>query len=483
MKLDDITVEVRNRNLDRVGQIRPDELDLTIQDVFNNVGQWTLKLAAEHPLADVLRSPGSGIIVTGPTDVLLSGPVVEPRNEATATDPVGTVTIAGVTDAILLADALAYPDPAVGDPTAQKAPTDLRIGEVEALMHEFVNANIGPGAPASRRTGLLGKLTMGENGRRGPVTTKSARFTVLGTLLSELASTANLGFRVVQRGNRLAFETYAVRDRTDLIRLDIFNSTLAGHKVAISPPGATRVLVGGSDEGVFRQFVVRTNTAAAQAEQDWGRRIEVFKDQRAADKVEELEQAGDEVLADQSFGAVAVQVVPMEDSAMPYGTAWRMGDRVAVVVEGQELASTVTSYTLKADADGFRLGAVLGDASGFDPQAALSKRVSSVEDRVSSLERSGAATAPIISVGNRDLGTAQPGWNTFTVTLPGGASFPNSAYTVTGHAHEMPINFGSAVFTTAEAIPVSPTQFRVRVNNNYTRELPCLLDYIAVQNT
>ncbi|MEV1109931.1 hypothetical protein AB0I95_14910 [Micromonospora sp. NPDC049751] len=409
MKLADITVEVRDKSLARIGQIRPEELDLELSDLHNNVGTWKLKLAAEHPLADVLRRPGSGIIVTGPADVLFSGPTVKPENQATATDPAGLITIEGVDDTVLLADALAFPQPSNANPETQTQAHDTRTGPVETLMHQFVSANIGPGAPAARRaSGLLSaKLTMGANLGRGPTTTKSARFPVLGNLLSELAATANLGFRIVQRGTALVFETYAVTDRSAEIRLDIRNNTLAGHKVAISPPGSTRAIVAGQNEGVDRQFLQVTTAESLAGESDWGRRIERFVDQRNTDKVEELRQAGLERLADDGASTLAVQVVPMEDSAMDFGIHWNVGDKVGVVVESQELSTTVTAYILKVDKDGFRLGAVLGDPSGFNPDAALAKRVQNTESRVSALERNAEAnTTSILSSADYRIDTA-----------------------------------------------------------------------------
>ncbi|MFG1602842.1 siphovirus ReqiPepy6 Gp37-like family protein [Actinoplanes sp. NPDC049265] len=391
MRLSDITVEVRDKQLNRLGLIRPEELDLTLQDAFNNVGTWNIAMAVEHPLAAALRTPGAGIVVTGPDDVLMSGPVTKAENSATADDPAGALTVEGVSDSCLLADVLAYPDPAQGDPTKQAKVNDQRTGPIESLMHAFVAANIGPSAPAARRPHgtLLSKVVMGTNRERGMSTSKSARFRVLGNLLSELATGSGLGFRMVQRGSTIAFETYTVADRTKQIRLDIYNSTLAGHKVAVSPPGATLVLVAGQNEGVKRRFVTRTNADAQAAEIEWGRHIEVFKDQRNTDVVAELERAGDEVLADEGFSTLAVQVVPMEDSAMPYGTAWRQGDAVTVVVEGQELSSTVTGFVIKSDATGFRVGAVIGAATGFDPDAVLARRVTGVETRVSQLEATG----------------------------------------------------------------------------------------------
>ncbi|MDH6462052.1 hypothetical protein M2302_002227 [Micromonospora sp. A200] len=395
MRLQDITVEVRDRSLVRLGLIRPEDLDLQLEDLHNNVGSWTLKLASEHPLAGALRQPGAGIVVTGPDGKeMFSGPTVKPENAATAEDPGGTITFEGVDDTVLLADALAVPDPS--DPHMIKewgTKHDQRTGPAETLMHQFVNANIGPGAPAERRSAaLVSRLRMGTDHGRGPTVTKSARFKVLGNLVGELAVAADLGFRIIQRGDYLHFETYSVADRSDLVRLDIYHSTLAGHRVAMSPPGTTRVIVAGNVKGGARHFEHVTTSSSTAAEADWGRRIEKFLENTNAHEGEELEQTGLEVLADEGFTSLAVQVVPMEDSAMDFGTHWNVGDQVAVVVEGQEVKATVTGYVMKVDQEGFRLGVVLGDPTGFNADAALSKRVKGAEARISALESAAKTT-------------------------------------------------------------------------------------------
>jgi len=391
LQLADITVEVRDKSLKRLGLIRPEELNLELIDQHNNVGSWKLVLATEHPLADALRQPGSGIIVTGLNDVLFSGPMVKHQPASNADDPQGTITFEGVDDTIALADALAYPDPTNPDPTTQTLAHDVRTGPIETLMHAFVNANIGPSAPSERRKA---NLIMGTDLGRGPTITKSARFPVLGNLLVSLATLANLGFRVIQRGDNLVFETYEVVDRTAEIRLDVRNSTLAGQRVAISTPGATRVIVAGQGELVDRQFLHVTNSDALAAEAAWGRRIERFVDQRNTDDEEELEKAGEGVLAEEGFTSIAAQAVPMEDSAMPFGDAWSVGDQVSVVVDDQELSTTVTGATIKVDREGFRVGTVLGDPTGFDVDAALAKRVKNTEARVSELERNAENNPP-----------------------------------------------------------------------------------------
>jgi hypothetical protein len=392
VRLQDITVEVRDKALTRRGIIRPEELQLELTDNFNNVGSWKLTLASEHPLCDTLRTPGSGVIVTGPDDVLMSGPMVKSEFASTPEDPDGTVSFEGVSDTVCLADALAFPEPSNPDGASQTQAHDVHSGKAETVMHAFVKYNIGPLAPAARRkTGLI----MGTDGGRGPDIVQSARFPVLGNLLTDIALLGNLGFRVVQRGSNLVFETYAITDRTAFVRLDVRNGTLSGQRVAISPPGTTRAIVAGQGEQEDRQFLQVDTPESIAAEADWGRRIEKFVDQRNTNDWTELQQAGDEVMADEGFTAINVQVVPMEDSPARFGKEWGLGDNLVVIVDDQELKSTVTGYVLKVDRDGFKLGALLGDATGFDAGAALSKRVANTETRLSSLEANTAASASV----------------------------------------------------------------------------------------
>jgi len=391
MKLSDLTVEVRDINLNRLGQIVPADLDLLLEDQFNNVGSWTLTVATDHPLASALRTPGAGIIITGADGLtLLSGPTIKPESAATSTDPGGTLTVDGLTDTVILADRLAFPDPTNVDPTTQTLAHDSRTGAIETLMHAYVNANIGPSAPSARRDT---RLTMGTNLGRGATVTKNARFPVLGNLLVELAITAGLGFRVVQVGSVLQFQTFAVTDRTSEIRLDIRNNTLAGHRHAIAPPGVTRVIVAGQGEQVDRTFVEVDTADSLAGEALWGRRIEQFIDQRQTNDTTELTQAGLEALADNGFSQTSIQVVPMEDSTMEFGDDWALGDRVAVIVEGAEVYSDVTGYVMRANKDGLKMGAILGDPSVIKGTTA-SDKLTQMDARVSNLERNAEQGAP-----------------------------------------------------------------------------------------
>ncbi|WP_394615878.1 hypothetical protein JNUCC0626_40110 [Lentzea sp. JNUCC 0626] len=384
MRLADLTVEVRNRDLKRLGLIRPEELNLRVEGEHNGVGVWKLELPAEHPLAGALGQPGAGIIVTGPQDILMSGPTVSPVTITSAEDTAGMVSFEGVSDSVVLADMLAWPQPSNPDPTKQAASHDVRQGDAESVIHGYVNANCGPAAPAARRKA---RLRMGTNLARGPRVKKSARFPVLGSLVAEIAVMAGLGFRVVQRGDELVFETYRVTDRSLDIRLDVLSGTLASQSVAVAAPGVTRVIVGGQGELENRAFLAATTPEAVEAEQDWGRRIERFVDQRQTDDPTEYQQAADEVLAEEGFTAVAMRAVPTDDSTMRFGVDWYLGDRVSAVVGSGELSAVATGYVLAVGAAGVQLGAILGDPRQFDRNETLNRRLEDARKRISALER------------------------------------------------------------------------------------------------
>jgi hypothetical protein len=573
----EFTVEVRDATLARVGLILPEDLNLTVNEVFNNVGSWTLVLANAHPMVPALRTPGAGILVTrvDSGDVLFSGPVVSPSLEVSAAAPDGTVTISGVSDSVILADRLAYPSPTVEDATAQTADNDTRTGAAEDLMYAYVDQNIGPSvlapslaygdastfetsiggwwdslnaalshtsaqahsgtnsltvvssttgnmdaastasatitttgwaaapgdnwfgsvwvrAAATARTvaaafqffdasgASLGtfygasftdsasgwtqvtvnttapanaayarmhivwysavasethyaddvivrrgyarrdtRLTLGTNGHRGATLTKSPRFQALGALLNEVATVADypsgtgrqLGFRVVQIGASLQFQTYATADQSAAVRFDVDNGTLASSTVATAAPTVTRTIVGGQGDGTARQMEEVTSTDSLTAEAAWGRRIEQFIDQRQTSDPAQLTAAGTSALTQGGLSQFAMKLTPADDAPWVCGVDYGLGDVVTVVVRdggedalaATELSTTVTGYVFKADASGVRFGAVLGQP--------YSDQLTTFAARLSNLETagSGSSTAPTGALADlSDVGLTAP---------------------------------------------------------------------------
>lgn len=391
MNLEDLVVEVRDRNLLRVGVILAEDLDIELVGQDGNVGSWKVTLPSEHPLADALNTPGSGIVATGPNDFVFSGSTTMPELSATPADRSGSIVFNGVSDNVIAADALAWPEPSNADAATQAVGHDKRTGPCETLMHEYVMANIGTDAATVRKNP---RLIDGEDGGRGPTVTKEARFPVLGTLLSELAVAGNLRFQFVQRSGSIVFETAAIVDRSASVVLSLDNGSLQGQKVATSAPGVTRVIVAGQGEIIDRTFVEVASAASIDAEESWGRRIERFVDQRQTDDPALLADAGMEVLAEEGFTSFQAQSVPMEDSPFEFGKDWNLGDTVGVEVDGIKTPVSITGYVLRANSDGVRLGVVLGSATGFSDQAAIQQRITDTERRVSALERYAPAPRP-----------------------------------------------------------------------------------------
>lgn len=386
MKITDLTVEVRNANFERVGLVAASELpgfEAVLR--FNNVGTWKFSLPADHPLAPAVRELGSGIIVTGPNGVILSGPMTAVTVDKGSDDPIGMITVEGTDDSVVLGQRLAYPTPTTADVTAQTQAYDKRTGFASTVMRQYINANIGPSAPVARR---ISNMTLAPDPVVGSTVYGSARFDILGELLTGLAAVDGLGFDIKQQGPDLEFKVYQPADKSGFIRMDIANDTLSSTKFSYSAPSATVAIVAGEgteDERIFQQV---TTTASTEAEDAWGRRIEAFLDQRNSADSNELTQAGLEKLAEDGSTQISLEVVPSSDLTMEYGVDWDLGDRVTVVVDGEELTSTVTAVALKIESNGLFVGATVGNPEGVDYESRLNKRQSSTSQKVNSLERS-----------------------------------------------------------------------------------------------
>ena len=413
MRAEDLTVEVRDVNLKRKGIILTRDLSLSAKIRWSSVGEWKLTLPGDHPMVPYLRTPGSGLIVTGPTGpstlgTVFSGPTIQPKRLRNLKNPDGTLTFSGVTDEIHLQDSLAYPSPSVANPAAQTATNDVRTGKTETLMRQYVDANIGPSAPSGRRRGLLSKIVLGgADATLGKTTSKSPRYQNLLELLQELATEATLGFRLMQEGDQLVFRVVPVRDLRKKVRLDVDQGTLTSEEVAFQGSGLTKAIVAGQGEGTARTIVTRTTAQSVADETAWGRAIEVFYDRRDSDDLLELQAKGDEELA-ATAGGTSAKVVPSDDATMRYLIDWREGDWLTVVVEGVEQTSVATEAVLLMDSKRAVVGAALGDVSTFDPRDTQAKKQNSIDSRLSYLERASAREA------SSAMGQQVSNWNDAT---------------------------------------------------------------------
>lgn len=381
----DLTIEVRNASLQRLGQILPAEL-VKFQAVLRlrNVGSWAITLPNDHPLVDELRTEGAGIIVTGPSGVMLSGPMSNATYTANANHPDGDWVIQGVDDSVLLGERLAYPEPTNADVATQASEFDTQTGAAETVIYHYVGANIGPTAPAIRK---VTNLTLGSDLGRGGTVSVSARFDRLGELIGPIAEAAGLGFDIMQNGSALEFSVFQPTDRSAYVRMDIDNNQLTQTEYSYSAPVTTRAIVAGQGEGVNRVLIEATTTASLASETAWGRRVERFIDSRGGATVAELNQAGAEELIANGTTITKVSVTPTDDTTMQYGVDWNLGDKVSVVVATQTVSATVTEVGLQMSKNGVTVVATVGEPTGFSFESKVSQKQVQTETRVSALER------------------------------------------------------------------------------------------------
>lgn len=425
MRVDDLTVEVRAGDLSRIGQLKDTDLtDLLVVPCKNDVGSWALTLPAyeldadgnliEHELCRALRTPQAGLIITGPGGVILSGPMTSAVYSAESADPNGSWEIVGISDAVILQDALAWGDPTVFDLSSQTTANDTQSGAAESLMYRYVRRNLGDLAVLQRRNA---RLTCAADQARGPIVQYSPRFQNLMGLLQKIATGTDLVFDVRQAGYSLQFVVELAADLTSSIRLDIENDQLSKTRASISVADVTDVIVAGQGEGTERQMIRRTSSESAAAAALWGRRIERFVDQRQTSDLNELQQAGDDELANGGSTVTAIEIVPNSDLAgLTYGVDWQVGARVTVVVGSDELSAITTEAPIKISRDGVFVGATIGSTSGFDWESVIESRQSSIESRVANLEQSDSGG----SVGAIDGGTPSSIYGGFAAIDGGG---------------------------------------------------------------
>ncbi|AVR56685.1 minor tail protein [Microbacterium phage Didgeridoo] len=386
----DFTIEVRDKNFVRVGQIAPEYTDIKFVDVHNGIGAWELKLPAEHPLLNDLKTKGSGIIVTehwleGVTHKyrVYSGRMRSAILSQDATDPKGTWVISGVDDNIIAAATRVYPDPA-NLATAQTTAYWTQSNNAEWIMKNAVWLNAGTGAIPSR---AYLWLTVPTIANRGGQVKCSSRFDVLGDLLSSLGNAGGLGWEFRQVGAGISFDVYEPQNKTADVRLDIRNGGLESNSLGFTAPSATEVLVLGQGEGAARKVRRVASTATAAEATAWGLRWEQVKDQRNTNDNTELDQAGQELLTEQGSTVNSLTVVPSDAPGQSLGRDWYRGDRITVVVDGQETTAIVSQVATSISAVGVIRQATIGDPVGFNFEAKIASKVKDVEQRVGQVER------------------------------------------------------------------------------------------------
>ncbi len=469
MKVQDLTVEVRNGSYQRVGQLLPaDLIGLTVVMRYNNVGSWNITLPSDHRLVDELRAAGAGIIVAVEGEVIFSGYTTQAVLQQSKDNPLGDWSIQGVDDSVILAERLAYPLPSEANVTLQTTANDIRTGVAETVIKGYVYDNISAFAGTIR---AIDNLDVEIDLARGEQVTGNARFTNLQELIYGLAQTGKLGFTIKQIGSSLVFQVFEPLDRSLNVRMDVDNGKLTSTEYSYGQPKLTRVIVGGGGEGENRVFYEGSTPESVQAENVWARRVEKFIDSRGSEGTIELEQSAAEALVDEGKTIVNLSVTPADDQTMRFGYDWYLGDKVTVVVGLVETTSVVTEVGLSVSADGVRIGATVGTPVAVDFESKLISAQQDASTRIGNLERNEPAlVATTIKqlVNNRTGFTLTKGQavyingaqgNRVTVTLAKADAEPTSSKTFGIVQADIPNNQSGYILTEGSITGIDTTLF------------------------
>jgi hypothetical protein len=456
MIVSDLIFEVRNASLARVGLLTPDDGLTTFKATLrlNNVGSWEITIPENRPLADALRAPGAGLIVTGPNGVILSGPTTAVTKTNESGTPIGSWLIRGTDDSIVLGERLAYPTPSTADVTAQTSAYDV-VTSVKAstAMIGYVNRNIGSSAPAARKITGLSTVTdpvVGSN------ISYAARFDVLGQVLADIAGVDGLAFDMYQSGSSILFNVWSPADKTKTIRLDVANNTLQKSAYGYGY-GISRAIVGGQGVGAARTFTEVTTASSLQTESSFGRRVERFVDQRDESDAAKLLTSGQSALADAGGLITSVDVVPSNDSTMRPLVDFNLGDMVTVVIASQEVSAVITQMSLSITDVGVYVGITVGNPVGVDFEAITAKRQTDATASIATLNAK-EQILPAASISNTQLANSSLTVNGTSIALGGSGTLSagsvansqlaNSSLTVNGNT----VALGGSTSVTASQI-------------------------------
>lgn len=333
---------------------------------FNEVGTGAVVVEAT-PQVRAQLAPGNRMVLIRDHSVFLPGPIEVDNLEwsvdgDTAGD--GLVRITWASDLASIAGRVTYPNPAVAATAQDEGKRSFSSVNAETILRTLVDENAGPGALAARR---VPRLALGDVAGVGNDVTYSTRFQPLADELRAVATIGGgLGFRTRQVADDILFEVYEPQNLSSQIRFSPQWGNLQEFAFDRAAPRVTTAIVGGEDADENRVIRERTDTAAEAA---WGR-IEQFIDRRSYEEVAELDEAGDEALADGGETA-RLAAVTVDTARQRFGEHYDLGDVVAVALgHGAQVADVVRAVHLQHTPDsGEVITAMVGSRSASaDPE-------------------------------------------------------------------------------------------------------------------
>ena len=358
---------------------------------YNEAGSGTIVVNTTLELFQAVTTPEVRIAVIReplgqPAVIEMAGPLENAsadRDAATdGTDGLGTITIQFTDDLASLATRLVYPNPA--QPAAGQSVTKRSYAGVNAeeAARDLVQRDAGPGALTGRR---FPEIALGvDNNVGASVTTSFTRAIVLtDALRSLLLLGGGLGMRTTQVGEQALFEVYQPRDLSASVWFAWDLGNIRTLNFEFAAPTATVAIVGDEEAGVARIVRERTNADALAA--GW-RRKEIFVDARSAANITEVEQLGDEALAD-TGPTVRVNIQAIETAQQRYRRDFGIGDTVSVeIFDGFVITDIIRGVDITVSPDRGEVITPLIGAAGDQEIDLKAQEIERLKKRLAQLE-------------------------------------------------------------------------------------------------
>jgi hypothetical protein len=312
-------IYIRDASFRRIGEIT-DYTKIDLIPRFNAVGTFAIDLPTDCAASRELIKPKYGIIVKKDGQTIFSGTVTSRQRSFSITGD--TMTFSGKDDNQFLTSRLAYPDPMTG--ISSFKPYDVRSGFADTVIKSYVWYNLGPNALPERQ---LPSLQIEDMTGIGNFVHAKARFDNLLELISSLAISGGVGFRIIQVNDHLEFQVYQPVDKTKTAFFSPLLGNLISFEYESTTPEANFVIVGGGGVGADRIIQQKgNNTSIAK----YGR-FESFVDQRDTTDTDELAQSLDEELTNKAEQN-SFNFTPIDTSQLAFGRDYGLGDTVSIVL-------------------------------------------------------------------------------------------------------------------------------------------------------
>lgn len=331
-------IEARNPALGREGLVK-DYTEATFTPVYNDVGNWSIKMDRRAPQAMNLVQPGWGVVVTRDGQIVFSGPMNGRRHVRELGK--NTIEVSGFSDNAVLRKRLVSPSPGESIPPYIVQASDIRTGVASTVLRQYVDANAGPGAIAPRE---IPGLTLAADPVLGATITGNGRWdTDLLQFMQPLAVVGQVGFRVVQVGSVLQFQVYSPTDRTDSVKFAVGLKNLASYVYESTAPDGNYIYVGASGTGTSRVISEYPDSDSIAA---WDRIEGPFTDNRGTSDPVQLAHTGKEALTQHGEQAT-LSITPIETTTLKYGVNYFLGDKVTVQLDDDVSSTYATPGQVK----------------------------------------------------------------------------------------------------------------------------------------